>query len=69
MADGPSLLSLISMVWHRQVIFNKKETTELSRVKQKLELGRQSLWRASIQPTRCLLAFAPVQAISVSMNL
>ena len=35
--------------------------TELSRIKQKLELNSPSLWSASIQPTRphCQLAFAP----------
>ena len=37
------------------------EPTELSKIKQKLELDSPSLWSASIQPTRphCQLAFAP----------
>ena len=85
------LLLLISMLWHKQVIFKSKgdklsssaegrirtqrvsdtywaadwmpadKPTELSRIKQKLELDSPSLWSASIQPTRphCQLAFAP----------
>ena len=85
------LLLLISMLWHRQVIFESKgdklsssaesrirtqgvsetqssadwmpadKPTELSRIKQKLELDSPSLWSASIQPTwpHCHLAFAP----------
>ena len=85
------LLLLISMLWHRQAIFESKgdklsssaegrirtqrvsdtyspadwmpadKPTELSRIKQKIELDSPSLWSASIQPTRphCHLAFAP----------
>ena len=85
------LLLLISMLWHRQAIFESKgdklsssaesrirtqgvsetqspadwmpvdKPTELSRIKQKLELDSPSLWSASIQPTwpHCHLAFAP----------
>ena len=85
------LLLLISMLWHRQAIFESKgdklsssvegrirtqrvtdtyspidlmpadKPTELSRIKQKLELDSPSLWSTSIQPTRphCQLAFAP----------
>ena len=85
------LLLLISMLWHRQAIFESKgdklsssaesrirtqrvsdtyspadwmpadKPTELSRIKQKLELDSPSLWSASFQPTwpHCHLAFAP----------
>ena len=41
--------------------------TELSRIKQKLELDSQSLWSASIQPTwpHCQLTFAPGSGVYI----